>query len=220
MAHGTERGHAPETHGRTIGWWAPFYDVASWAMSLGQEPAIRRRTIAAAALTPGEKVLDVGCGTGRLALKAWEAVRPDGEVYGIDASEKMIEVARNKVENAGVPVRFQLAAIEDLPFAEGEFDVVLSTFMMHHLPDDLKAKGFKEAARVLAPGGRLLVVDLADSTRSLLGRLTGIIGHSMPEGYVAGLKSGMGGAALENVEELPSRYGYLAFIKATKGAAQ
>src|SRR3990172_11625076 len=110
--------NAPEPTGYTIRWWAPAYDAVTWLATFGQEPAIRRQTLKAAALKPGERVLDVGCGTGTLSLGAWRRVRPDGEVTGIDASPEMIALARRKAKKAGAAPQFQRAPIDQLPFED------------------------------------------------------------------------------------------------------
>ncbi len=212
-------GHQPEaptTRGRTIRWWARFYDLFSWVMSLGQEPAIRRKALEVARLSPGHHLLDIGCNTGTLALAAWRRLQPEGKVFGIDASPEMIEIAQEKAMKRALRVSFQVSTIEDLPFPDASFDVVLSSFILHHLPRDLRSQGFAQVLRVLKPGGRFLAVDLADSTRSLIGRLTGVFGHAMPRGYVEGLVSEIGAAGLENVREVESSFHYLAFLEANR----
>jgi ubiquinone/menaquinone biosynthesis C-methylase UbiE len=209
---------APETSGATIRWWAPAYDAMTWLCSFGQEKVIRQKTLRVAELKPGQKVLDAGCGTGTLALAAWRKVRPDGEVTGIDASPEMVEVARRKARKKGSGATFQVAPIEALPFEDGSLDVVLSTLMLHHLPDDLKAKGFAEIARVLKPGGRFVAVDLAGGRKSLPGLAMRALGHKMPEDYAAQLTAGMGAAGLGDVSEVETRFNYLTFLSAKKAA--
>ena len=93
MSGSAHQPEAPSTRGRTIRWWARFYDLFSWAMSLEQEPAIRRKALEVARLSPGHHFLDIGCGTGTLALAAWRRLQPEGKVVGIDASPEMIEIA-------------------------------------------------------------------------------------------------------------------------------
>src|SRR3989337_789573 len=96
---------APETKGRVIH-WARWYDLGSKLMSFGRDKAIRAKALELAAIQPGEKVLDVGCGTGTLAIAASEAAGAAGEVHGIDPSPEMIEVAEKKAASAHRDVRF------------------------------------------------------------------------------------------------------------------
>lgn len=139
------------------------YDVMAWFFDTilfrGQWRTLRQRTIALARLQPGETVLDVGCGTGTLALEVARCVGQAGRVVGIDPSAVQIARAQAKVARTGLPVDFQTAAIEHLPFADQTVDVVVSTLMMHHLPAPLKRQGLAEVARVLKPGGRLVIAD-------------------------------------------------------------
>ncbi len=125
-----------------------------------KEQAFRPRIADLARLQPGEVVLDVGCGTGTLALEALQRVGATGRVSGIDPSGQKIAHARHKAERAGLSLDFQVVVIEQLVFPDQTFDVVLSTFMMHHLPDDLKCQGLAEIVHVLKPGGHLLVFDM------------------------------------------------------------
>src|SRR6266511_2124108 len=103
-------------------------------MSFGRDQLIQL-----AAPAPGENVIDVGCGTGTLAIAITPKVTP-GEVHGIDASPEMIEVARKKSARAGPDVDFQVALIEAIPFPDQSFDLVTSSLMLHHLPDDLRSE--------------------------------------------------------------------------------
>jgi ubiquinone/menaquinone biosynthesis C-methylase UbiE len=112
-----------------------------------------------AALHPGDIVLDVGSGTGTLALEAARSVGRTGRVCGIDPSAEQIARARAKTARRRVPVEFQNGVIEQLPFPDATFDVVLSTLMMHHVPAPTKRQGLSEIARVLKPGGRLVIAD-------------------------------------------------------------
>jgi ubiquinone/menaquinone biosynthesis C-methylase UbiE len=80
-------------------------------------------------------------------------------VVGIDPSSEQIARARAKAARRNVPVEFEVGVIEQLAFPDQTFDVVLSTLMMHHLPASLKRQGLVEIARVLKPGGRLVIAD-------------------------------------------------------------
>src|SRR5204863_5051830 len=125
---------------------------------------LRRTTVELAGIQPAERVLEVGCGTGDVAIAASERTGTGGAVYAIDPSPEMIAVARDKAARARRAVDFQVGVIEALAFPDASFDVVLSSLMMHHLPNDLKRRGLAEIARVLKPDGRLLIVDFKRPT--------------------------------------------------------
>ena len=140
---------------------ARFYDWLVAAYTFGREARMRERTLDVAGIVAGETVLDVGCGTGTLALAAKRRVGASGSVYGIDASEEMIDRARGKSARRGQPVTFDVAAAQSLPFADATFDVVLCSLAVHHLPEDARAGALAEMRRVLKPEGRALIVEFS-----------------------------------------------------------
>ena len=149
-----------KSHGKFVSTPAWLYDLMVWGvMYHGKERKFRQMTIDLARLQLGEAVLDVGCGTGTIALEAYKRVGKTGRVCGIDPSVQLLAGARRKARRASLPIDFQSGQIEQIPFPNQSFDVVLSTFVLHHVPDDLKRQGLSEIARVLKPEGRLLVVD-------------------------------------------------------------
>lgn len=152
--------------GSTRGWvmnmgWR--YDLMVWLLDIfvlhGQLRKLPQRAADLAQLQSGEAVLDVGCGTGALAMEACRRVGVTGRVCGIDPGPKQVARARSKSERLDLPVEFQVGVIEHLAFPDHSFDAVVSTLMMHHLPDDLKRLGLAETARILKPGGRLVIID-------------------------------------------------------------
>lgn len=160
--HKTSEGSIHKTKGLILnnGW---RYDVMERlfdvALFRGQMWGLRLRATNLAGIQPGEAVLDVGCGTGTLAIEVQRRVGSMGRVVGIDPGARQIDYARSKAVRRNMPVNFQVATIEQLPFPDDTFDVVLSTIMMHHLPNSLKRQGLAEIARVLKPGGRLVIAD-------------------------------------------------------------
>ncbi len=151
-----------ETKGLVLkGGWR--YDLHGWVLDIfmfrGQGRELRQRTITLAHLQPGEAVLDVGCGTGSLALEVACRAGTTGRVIGIDPGTEQIARARAKAARRHLPIEFQIGVIEQLAFPDQTFDVVLSTLMLHHLPMPLKRQGLAEIARVLKPGGRLIIAD-------------------------------------------------------------
>jgi ubiquinone/menaquinone biosynthesis C-methylase UbiE len=152
--------------------YGPGYDFLKWLLDFGRERAFREDMLRLAALSPGESVLDVGCGTGTLALAAGRYIGPSGSIYGVDASPGMIARARAEARKRGMNVSFENAAAEALPFPEARFDVVLLTLMLHHLPRNVRGRAVDEIRRVLKPAGRVVIVEFAES-----GMRSGIVGH-------------------------------------------
>ena len=151
--------HGTSTAGGVLH-WARAYDVLVWALTLGNERRFRDRLAELARLEAGQSVLDVGCGTGSLAIAAKRFVGAGGQVRGVDPSPEMVARARRKAVKAGVEAGFEVGTIEALPFPDATFDTVLSSLMLHHLTDEGRRQGLDETARVLRAGGRFLAVDM------------------------------------------------------------
>src|SRR5215469_12581584 len=162
MTNAAEQTAIPITGGRLIH-WAFLYDVLLWVVSFGGEQKFRGMALDLAELKPGESVLDIGCGTGTLAIAAKRRVGSRGTVCGIDASPEMIARAERKARKAGAEVGFKNTLAEALPFSSGQFDVVLSTMILHHLPRKIRQQCVQEIRRVLKPRERFLVIDFANS---------------------------------------------------------
>jgi ubiquinone/menaquinone biosynthesis C-methylase UbiE len=155
MVHSSGVDH--HSHDRLIHWaWA--YDLA--IELLGRRGSRLRAMFADdLQLGPGDRVLDVGCGTGRLAMVFAERVGPTGSVDGIDAAVEMIKRATARTRRHGMPVTFQVAFAQELPFSDATFDAVACTLALHHVADDDQLTAVQEMYRVLKPGGRLLIAE-------------------------------------------------------------
>jgi ubiquinone/menaquinone biosynthesis C-methylase UbiE len=162
MTEMTDRHPAPRTTGLLIH-AAARYDPLVWLLTFGRERAFREKILSFANLKFGDAVLDVGCGTGSLAIATKRYVGLTGAVCGIDASVEMIARAEKKASKAGIEVIFKTGAAQALPFPDAQFDAVLSTLMLHHLPSKGREQCAREMRRVLKPSGRALVVDFGGS---------------------------------------------------------
>ena len=208
-------GHSPKvppTEGRIIR-WARLYDFGTNLLFSGWASTLRRRTVELAAIASGERILDVGCGPGRLAILAGSLSGPAGEVCGIDPAPEMIDLARRNAARAAVGARFEVGVIEALPYPDGYFDVVLSSLMLHHLPDGLKRQGLAEVRRVLRPAGRFVAVDFGALPGEGLGHLLCILGHRKGRDHAERLRAMLREAGFSAVETGPIGLRALVFVR-------
>jgi ubiquinone/menaquinone biosynthesis C-methylase UbiE len=175
----TEQHLPAATKGLVLHGGARYYDIVTSILLLGRERAFRERLINLAGIKEGETVLDVGCGTGTLAIAAQRRVGQAGTVYGIDASSEMIGKANKKAQKAKLEIAFNVELVEALPFPDAHFDAVLSTLMLHHLPQQTREQCAREIRRVLKPGERVLAVDFGggEQNRGILAHLHRRHGH-------------------------------------------
>lgn len=136
---------------------APRYDVTNDALSLGLHRRWRQVAVRVSGAAAGERVLDCATGTGDLALAFKRAVGPSGSVVGTDFCAEMLAHAPAKAQKAGLPVHFEVADAMALPFEARQFDVASIAFGIRNVDDP--AKALSEFARVLRPGGRVVVLE-------------------------------------------------------------
>ncbi|MBF6332820.1 class I SAM-dependent methyltransferase [Nocardia transvalensis] len=133
----------------------PGYDLMTRLLGM---PAVYDTLLAQAGLADGHRVLEIGCGTGNLTLRAKRS-RPAAEVIGTDPDPRALARAQRKARGVS-GIRFERVYAQQLPYGDAEFDRVLSSMMLHHLDPEAKAQAAAEVLRVLRPGGRLHVVDI------------------------------------------------------------
>jgi demethylmenaquinone methyltransferase / 2-methoxy-6-polyprenyl-1,4-benzoquinol methylase len=145
---------------------AGVYDVMNSAMTAGLHHQWRQRAVDRSEVGPGSDALDVCCGTGDLALELRRQIGPDGRVVGCDFSEPMLVQARRKSGELGLPVEFGWADALDLPYGDASFDAVTIGFGARNLAD--LERGMAEMARMLRPGGRLVILEITRPRREPL----------------------------------------------------
>lgn len=168
------------------------YDALNSLMTAGLHHRWRERAAARSGLGAGDSALDVCCGTGDFALELAKLVQPGGRVVGCDFSEPMLDLAREKAadQDAG-GVRFEWADALELPYDGERFDAVTVGFGVRNLAD--LDRGLREMARVLKPGGRVVILEITQPTRPPLSlfyslwfdRIVPLLGalSSNPEAY-------------------------------------
>jgi len=137
----------------------PFYDLLTRVLGMNKA---YDALVAQAELAEGLRVLEIGCGTGNVTTRVKRAA-PGANVVGSDPDPLALARAQRKARGL-TGIRFERAYAQELPFADGEFDRVLSSMMLHHLADDVKAGAAAEIYRVLRPGGTLHIVDIGGHT--------------------------------------------------------
>ena len=167
----------PAGRGITIG-TPRSYDLLTPLFFFGRRRRAYRELLEAAGVHQGDRVPDVGCGPGYFVGMLAEAVGQEGSVIGIDAAPEMIEYANRKSGRIISSCAFQVGTVESLPFPDDSFDVVVSSLMVHHLPEEGRAEAIREMRRVLRPGGTLLVADFKIPEHGIWGFLARITRHS------------------------------------------
>ncbi len=152
----SQRAYLPAA-GRDL--FLPLYDRI--AKILGADAA-RQKLFDLAPLRSGDRVLDIGCGTGTFATILKQRY-PDVEVTGLDPDPRALARARGKAEQARVSVRFDQGFADSLEYAAMSFDLVFSSFMFHHLKGSNREKTLREVRRVLKPGGSFYLLDFEAS---------------------------------------------------------
>jgi ubiquinone/menaquinone biosynthesis C-methylase UbiE len=200
-------------------WLLPFYDPLT--RLLGTTTSLRR-LVEQAQLSAGQRVLDLGCGTGAGTLLAKRS-QPGIEIAGVDPDAKALARARKKAERDGLTIDFKQAFGDALPFPNASFDRVLSSFMFHHLEREQKPAVLREIRRVLRPGGRLHLLDFGGAGHGIGAFLARLVHReeslrANTDDGLTGLMREAGFAEAAETEQRSSLVGQLIYYCATRPA--
>jgi ubiquinone/menaquinone biosynthesis C-methylase UbiE len=155
----------------------PFYDFIQ--KYVVRDVRYKTLLVEQASIQPGQRVLDLGCGTGTLAIMVKHA-QPRADVVGLDADPDMLKAARTKSAAKNAEVKFDVGFTNDLPYPDSSFDRVMSSIMIHHLKTPDKEKTAREVHRVLKPGGELHIIDFGKPD-TIYGKMLGPFLHKFEE---------------------------------------
>jgi ubiquinone/menaquinone biosynthesis C-methylase UbiE len=213
LLHGSSR--PASSTGRTIG-TPRLYDLVTAVLFGGRRRKAFRSLATAAGARPGDRILDVGCGTGFFVRLLAEAVGPKGEVVGVDAAPEMVAHAAARSRSLA-NCRFEVGSAGALVYPDGDFDIVVSSLTLHHLAPEDQLPAITEMRRLLRPSGRLLVAEFHAPTGHGWNLLLGPTGlasmrHAVPR--VESLVTEAGFADIERGEVPP----WLEYVRATNPA--
>jgi ubiquinone/menaquinone biosynthesis C-methylase UbiE len=159
-------------HGDELIRRARQYEAAVSAAFLSRRRRVFDELVRHAGVRPGDRVLDVGCGTGYFAARAARVAGPTGRVVGIDPSPPVIRYA---ARHAPPGCTFHVASAQQLPYPDHSFDVVISSVALHHIAGPGRPTALTQMRRVLRPGGRLLIAEFRAPRGAVAGHLTGLL---------------------------------------------
>lgn len=195
----------------------PLYDpVLRWLM---RESTFRRTCLEQADIRPHHRVLDLGCGTGTMAVLVRQQ-RPGSTVVGVDGDPKILEIARSKAARASLAIPFDQALADRLPYPDASFDRVLSSLVFHHLTHDEKLGALREVRRVMKPDGCFLLADFGPSVGWYAALVARVVarGERLRENLQGGLPRLLAEADFRRVQERGwhnTPFGTVAFLSAS-----
>ncbi len=196
----------------------PFYDPI--LKKVTREDVFKKTLIDQAALEPGMRLLDLGCGTATLTMMV-KQMHPQVEVIGLDGDPAILEIARRKVSQAGLNITLEQGLAFELPYPENYFDRVISSMVMHHLSGDYKGRTMHEIRRVLKEDGEFHMVDFGVPANRY-SRLTAKVMRNFEEvddnlqGRIINYIRSAGFSWAEQTGRSDNFVGTLAFYKAVK----
>ncbi len=199
--------------------WPRRYDLLASVLFAGRGRRVRATIADTIGLIPGQSVLDVGCGTGTLALYLAGRVMPGGSAAGVDASPEMINAAQAKASRKNIDLQFAVAAAQALPFADETFDAVTTSLTIHHVPEADRPLAVRELLRVLRPGGELLIAEFQAPSRPISRSLTRhLFGHAMADNDLTEIVTLAHDAGAVDLTRRPTAVGWLGLVHGRKPA--
>jgi ubiquinone/menaquinone biosynthesis C-methylase UbiE len=197
-------------------WLTPYYD--SFAKTFAN--SLRHRLLQRANIQPDQSVLDLGCGTGLLTMMIKRSV-PESHLTGLDGDEAVLKIARDK--SHGTDIQWNHALAFDMPYPDQSFDVVVSSFVTHHLTSADKVRTFKEVRRVLRPDSWFHIVDFGPPF-NILTRVQAVVMKNFErtadnfEGRILPMLTEAGFSGVKEAGHVITFFGPVAFYQARKGA--
>lgn len=201
-----------------VDWLTPLYDpMQRWIM---QEDHFKRDLVQRNALEPGQRILDLGCGTGTLTLMLKQA-QPDAEIVGLDGDGHVLARAKTKSTLANEQVLWAQGLAFELPSPDQTFDRVVSSLVFHHLTHENKQRAFTETFRVLRPSGELYVLDFGQPRTSFAKAMALFLSHFEEvadnlNGLLPGMMSAAGFDQVEEKTYYTTLFGTLTLFHACK----
>lgn len=199
-------------------WLTPLYDpLLRYVM---REDVFKQRLIQRMALSQGQRILDIGCGTGTLTLMMQQA-EPSASITGLDGDERVLSIARHKAAQAGIhSIIWQPGLVYNLPYPDASFNLVVASMMLHHLTRQHRLETFKEVKRILKPDGSFWIADFGPA-HSLLMKVVTVWMSRFEEtkdhfdGLLPGMLQEAGFALVTETDRLSSLFGPLSILRAT-----
>lgn len=194
-----------------VNWLLPLYDPFVKLIGIGNA---RNVLLEQTELKHGHRILDIGCGTGTFAVQIKQKY-PNVEVTGLDPDSKALARAKQKAKEAAVEIKFDKGFSDELPYPDGLFDRVCSSFMFHHLPSDVKEKTLTEIRRVLKPGGFLSLLDFGGPGAPGHGIMSHIFhaNHRLEENSEETVLTMMKNAGLKESTKLAEEKAFFGFVQ-------
>jgi ubiquinone/menaquinone biosynthesis C-methylase UbiE len=156
----------------------PLYDPITRLMGAMK---VKKNLIAVSEIKAGHRVLDIGCGTGKL-LEMIKKNEPNAKLVGLDGDPKILKIAKEKTNKMNLEIQFDRGMAYELPYPDNSFDRVLSSLVFHHLNRTNKQRTFREILRVLRPDGLMMIADLGPAQNNFTRLLTKF---AMKKGFVS-----------------------------------